>query len=258
MASEWYIARSGQRLGPYSSSDLRRLAVGGQLQPSELVWKDGMKKWHPASKIKGLFPASPPAGTEDDSPGETWWKESQEEQILEAMPVEPPEPPPMVLPVPPPLGRVPAASRSSASPRATDSALPLIRPDQLPRELRDKAKPEETIHHFGYIDAKGGCANPSSAKQWILVTNKRILFEASVKEGPGEGGKFVHQSGSIPMAKVSYVGTSTRQDQQGCAQVKVTNLRINSSGGEIVLAIPTKQEAERAQEVIDEILSRAR
>jgi hypothetical protein len=60
------------------------------------------------------------------------------------------------------------------------------------------------------------------------------------------------------MAKVSYVGTSTRQDQQGCAQVKVTNLRINSSGGEIVLAIPTKQEAERAQEVIDEILSRAR
>lgn len=139
-------------------------------------------------------------------------------------------------------------------------SLPLIQREQLPQEIQGKTQTDEIIYHFGYIDAKGGgCANASTAKQWILVTNKRILFEASVKQGTGETAKFVHQSGSIPMSKASYVGTSTTQEAQGCgcSQVDVTNLRINSSGGEIVLAIPTKQEAERVQEIIDAILSQS-
>jgi hypothetical protein len=141
---------------------------------------------------------------------------------------------------------------------AVPVALLVIRREELPGDLRGKPNPDETIHHFGYIDAKGGCANPSTAKQWILVTNKRILFEASVKEGTGATGKYVHQSGSIPMSKVSYVGTATTEEQQGCAQVKVRHLRISSGGGDIILAIPTKEEAQQAQEVIDGILSQAR
>jgi len=137
-------------------------------------------------------------------------------------------------------------------------ALPVIRLKQLPADLRGRPQADEIIHHFGYIDTKGGCANSSRAKQWILVTNKRILFEASVKEGTGDAGQFVHESGSIPISKVSYVGTSTMQQQQGCSQVKVTTLRISSGGGNINLAIPTKREAERAQEVIDGILSQGK
>lgn len=134
--------------------------------------------------------------------------------------------------------------------------LSVIERSQLPQAQLSKLLPEEVVHHFGYIDAKGGgCANTSAAKQWILVTNQRILFEAAVKEGSGSQQKFVHQSGSIPMSKVSYVGTSTSQTPEGCSQKKTTNLRINSSGGEIVLAIPTPEEAGRIQGVIDEIIS---
>jgi hypothetical protein len=114
------------------------------------------------------------------------------------------------------------------------------------------------VHDFGYIDAtSGGCSSVSAAKQWILVTNQRIVFEAAVREGSGQQAKFVHQSGTIPIAKVSYVGTSTSEAQEGCSQRKVSSLRVNSSGGEIVLAIPTQEEAARLQGVIDAILSQA-
>jgi hypothetical protein len=135
-------------------------------------------------------------------------------------------------------------------------SLPVLERSQLPQEQAAKLLPEETVHHFGYIDAKGGgCATTSTAKQWILVTRQRILFEAAVKEGSGTQEKYVHQSGSIPMAKVSYVGTSTSQVAEGCSQKETTKLRINSSGGEIVLAIPTHEEAGRIQRVIDVIIS---
>ena len=126
--------------------------------------------------------------------------------------------------------------------------------EKVPHEQVSKLMPDEKIYHFGYIDAKGGgCANASTAKQWILVTNQRILFVAAVQQGI----IFVHQSGSIPMQKVSYVGTASTQNSQGCTQVKTSNLRINSSGGEIILAIPTQEEADRIQGVIDAIISKA-
>jgi hypothetical protein len=150
-------------------------------------------------------------------------------------------------------------------------ALPIIRHEQIPEAIRGKLQQDETVHHFGYIDAEGGCgcslvhmgilgslfpgcAGLKRASQWLMVTNKRILFEASVKETSGGKEKFVLQTGSIPMSKVSYVGTATSSSKEGSK----TTLRINSSGGEIILAIPTKEEAERAQGVIDEILSTGR
>jgi hypothetical protein len=143
-----------------------------------------------------------------------------------------------------------AASRESRT-------LPIVKRTELPSDQRARLQEDETVHHFAFIDVKGGCANPSSsAKQWILITNRRILYEAAVQEGMGLQHKYVHQTGSIMMAKVSFVGTATTQGIEGCAQTQTTTLlRINSSGGEIFIAIPTKSEATRIQGVIDEILS---
>jgi hypothetical protein len=136
--------------------------------------------------------------------------------------------------------------------------LTTISKGQLPPEVASKLMEDEVVYHFSYIDSQGGgCSSPSTAKQWILVTAQRIVFEASVREGVNQQIKYEHQSGSIPMSKVSFVGTSTSQsaDGCGCSMKIITNLRINSSGGEIVLAIPTHEEASRLQGVIDAILS---
>jgi hypothetical protein len=50
MPEQWFYIKNGQRLGPISSPALKQLAVTGQLQPDDLVWKLGMKDWLPAGK----------------------------------------------------------------------------------------------------------------------------------------------------------------------------------------------------------------
>jgi len=60
MATEWYYTKSGTKHGPVSSHDLRVFARDGKLAPTDLVWKEGMKEWQPASKVEGLFDASTP------------------------------------------------------------------------------------------------------------------------------------------------------------------------------------------------------
>jgi len=60
MADEWYFTSNGQQMGPVSGATLRDLAVQGQLKPTDLVWRDGMSAWTPASATRGLFPSQPP------------------------------------------------------------------------------------------------------------------------------------------------------------------------------------------------------
>jgi hypothetical protein len=59
----WFYASSGVQKGPVSEEALRSLAASGQLAPTDLVWRDGMPSWQPASSIPGLLPpglAAPP------------------------------------------------------------------------------------------------------------------------------------------------------------------------------------------------------
>jgi hypothetical protein len=54
--SEWHYSKNNQQQGPVSAEQLKQLAASGQLNPSDLVWKEGMGQWTEARKIKGLFP----------------------------------------------------------------------------------------------------------------------------------------------------------------------------------------------------------
>jgi serine/threonine protein kinase len=55
VATQWYYSRNGSNHGPVAGAELRALAVAGKLLPTDLVWKEGMALWQPASKVKGLF-----------------------------------------------------------------------------------------------------------------------------------------------------------------------------------------------------------
>lgn len=55
MASEWHLGREGQQSGPFTSQQLKEMAASGQLQPDDLVWKEGLSEWTPAHHIRGLF-----------------------------------------------------------------------------------------------------------------------------------------------------------------------------------------------------------
>ena len=68
-AKEWLYIGDGRRLGPVSSSKLRRMAEKGQLKPSDPVRRQGQTEWIRASSLAWLpFEASPRPTTQPDPP----------------------------------------------------------------------------------------------------------------------------------------------------------------------------------------------
>jgi len=64
MADQWYYASDREKLGPFSSAQLKELAAIGRLAPTHTVWKEGVEKGAIAAKVKNLFPVpqgAPPA-----------------------------------------------------------------------------------------------------------------------------------------------------------------------------------------------------
>jgi membrane protease subunit (stomatin/prohibitin family) len=62
-ATAWYIAVSGQQVGPLDAGGLQTNVASGQLTAATLVWKAGMGEWLPASavpEIVQLLPQLPP------------------------------------------------------------------------------------------------------------------------------------------------------------------------------------------------------
>jgi hypothetical protein len=55
MVDRWYFARDGRQSGPFSAVQLLEMASGGQLQPQDLVWKEGMAQGVPAARVRKLF-----------------------------------------------------------------------------------------------------------------------------------------------------------------------------------------------------------
>src|SRR5262245_1355017 len=53
--TQWYHAQGGQRFGPMSFDDLKRLAAEGKLQAGDLVFQTGTTSWVSASTVPGLF-----------------------------------------------------------------------------------------------------------------------------------------------------------------------------------------------------------
>ena len=67
MATEWYYTINNQQAPtPVNAAQLKQLALTNQLQPTDLVWQEGMDNWMPASSIKGLFTG--PGRSSQDQP----------------------------------------------------------------------------------------------------------------------------------------------------------------------------------------------
>ena len=69
---EWFYAENDQQHGPVTIEQLTELFAAGTLTPTDLVWREGMAEWLPASRMVDLFPATPKtldSSTSDSSPG---------------------------------------------------------------------------------------------------------------------------------------------------------------------------------------------
>lgn len=52
--ADWYWMKNGEKHGPVDTAHLKQLALTGQLQPTDTIWREGLPNWVPASKAKGL------------------------------------------------------------------------------------------------------------------------------------------------------------------------------------------------------------
>jgi len=76
MTVQWHYNRAGKQNGPVSEDQLKQLAASGKLQPSDMIWREGMDQWDQANTVPDLFPAEsqaappplPPAAR-SDGPG---------------------------------------------------------------------------------------------------------------------------------------------------------------------------------------------
>ncbi len=66
---EWYYSNSGVQSGPVSIEELRAKLASGEVSGADLVWRDGMTDWMPASVVAELasgvrsMPAVPGSAT---------------------------------------------------------------------------------------------------------------------------------------------------------------------------------------------------
>lgn len=139
MASQWSYKHRQERLGPVSSSKLKELAASGQIEPSDLVWREGMAEWTPASGLKGLFPEA--------------------ELGDSTLPIS-------VLTVPPPIPTRPKAVPPPIPPR------PKVAPPPVPP--RSKGVPPPVPPRRQPADAE--TAHASELKPGRMLTPKRFAF----------------------------------------------------------------------------------
>lgn len=52
--ADWYYVRNDQQLGPINDAGIRNLISQGVVQPTDLVWREGMSDWLPASQVPEL------------------------------------------------------------------------------------------------------------------------------------------------------------------------------------------------------------
>jgi hypothetical protein len=131
--SIWYYAIEDEEKGPVTAAQLKALAASAQLNPDDLVWREGLEDWKPARDVSGLFtgaaaktttrPAepTPPPAAEPAKPQE-------HAAAPQAQPVEPPPEPEPAQPISQPAPMMAPAP----SPAAATAPVPATRPRSSP------------------------------------------------------------------------------------------------------------------------------
>ncbi|MBA2619676.1 MAG: hypothetical protein H0U87_00595 [Acidobacteria bacterium] len=120
----------------------------------------------------------------------------------------------------------------------------------LPSDVTMQLMSNEAVYYFSYISFQGGCgSNQTSTNHWIALSNNRVLYKTKVQENQ----TFIEKDGILPFDKISFIEVSEVQVSQGCSQKKSFQLRISTSGGTLVIPIPTKEKGYEIRGVFTEL-----
>jgi hypothetical protein len=133
-------------------------------------------------------------------------------------------------------------------------SLPVIPRETLPIGLVNQLMTNEQVFYFSYISYKGGCFSSSTKDEhWISLTDKRVLYKARV----ADASKTVEKEGTLPIEKVSFIEVTEVDDKSGCygcSSTKYSAISISTSGGAVVIPVPTKEKANEIRMVYQSLV----
>ena len=120
--------------------------------------------------------------------------------------------------------------------------------DRLPIEVTSQLMSSEKAYYFSYIPFEGGCGSSGEKeKYWIALTDKRVMYKTEIIEFVGDSQQSVIKDGDLPFNKISFIEISEGK------KFNDIQLRISSSGGTIVIPIPTKEKGYDIRKVYSEL-----
>ncbi len=54
---QWFTGKNGTTAGPFTEAEMQRMAGSGELNPDDLVWREGDANWQAAKMVATFFPA---------------------------------------------------------------------------------------------------------------------------------------------------------------------------------------------------------
>lgn len=121
----------------------------------------------------------------------------------------------------------------------------------IPNDLKIQLSTDESVYYFSYISETGGCGKAGGERQnfWIALTGKRVIYKTKIKEGT----TFIEKDGILPFDKISFLEVSEMQSSQGCQSQKGYLLKVSTSGGTVIIPIPTKEKCYEIRKVYTEL-----
>jgi hypothetical protein len=130
--------------------------------------------------------------------------------------------------------------------------------DGLPTDLTYQLLAGETVHYFSYIAFKGGCGSSDPKEHyWLALTNRRVLYKTKVAESDGKRETYVEKDGILPFDKISFIEVSEASESSGCSKTTAFRLRISTSGGTVIIPIPTRERGYEVRRMHSELSQQA-
>ncbi len=126
----------------------------------------------------------------------------------------------------------------------------------LPYAVTSQLMPTEKVHYFSYIAFEGGCSEIGrSENYWLALTDRRVMYRTKVSELKNIfHSYYFEKDGDLPFEKISFIEVSEGHIAgQGCSTKKAFQLRISTSGGTLIIPIPTKEKGFEIRKVYAEL-----
>ncbi|MFY0631185.1 MAG: PH domain-containing protein [Flavobacteriaceae bacterium] len=120
----------------------------------------------------------------------------------------------------------------------------------LPHEVSNQLMSNERVYYFTYIVSEGGCGSSGEKdKYWLALTETRVMYKTKFTDNSRNSKKkVIERDGDLPFSKISFIEVS-----EGLSVDSLFELRISSSGGTIIIPIPTKAKGNEIRRIYSEL-----